>query len=211
MELATRYVELAGGPEAALAKARTCATDGDLRFAATLLNHLVFADPRNDPAKEELAGVYERLGHGCENGPWRNFYLMAAVELRQGPGTVELDTSSGMAAALTTEMLLDSVAVRIDGPRAWHDSLTVDLALTDEGDRHRLTLRNGALTHRAAPLSTAPKNPSDLTLTLTKPQLLGLLAGKGMDGVRSEGDPAVLGRLFSYVSEPDKSFAVVTP
>lgn len=157
VELATRYVELAGGPESALAKARTYATDGDLRFAATVLNHLVFADPRNDAAKEELAGVYERLGHGSENGPWRNFYLMAAVELRQGPGTVELDTSTGMAAALTTEMLLDSVAVRIDGPRAWHDSLTVDLALTDEGKRHRLTLRNGALTHRATPSTPPPR------------------------------------------------------
>lgn len=163
MELATRYVELAGGPEAALAKARTYATDGDLRFAATLLNHLVFADPRNDAAKEELAGVYERLGHGSENGPWRNFYLMAAVELRQGPGTVELDTSSGMAMALTTDMLLDSVAVRIDGPKAWNDSLTVDLALTDEGNRHRLTLRNGALTHRATPSTPPPSTPPPRT------------------------------------------------
>ncbi|MFF7589323.1 alkyl/aryl-sulfatase [Kitasatospora purpeofusca] len=211
VELATRYVELAGGAESALAKARSYAADGDLRFAATVLNHLVFADPRNDAAKEELAGVYERLGHGSENGTWRNFYLMAALELRQGPGTVELDTSAGMAMALTTEMLLDSVAVRIDGPKAWNDALTVDLALTDEGNRHRLTLRNGALTHRAAPLGSAPEVPSDLTLTLTKPQLLGLLAGQGLDGVRSEGDPAVLGRLFSYVSEPDKSFAIVTP
>ena len=212
VELAERYVDLAGGPDAALAKARRYVADGDLRFAATLLNHLVFAGPDNTQAKEELAGVYQKLGHGCENGPWRNFYLMAAVELREGPGTIELDMSNAeMAMALTTEMLIDSVAVRIDGPRAWDDSITVDLTVTDEGNRHRLTLRNGALTHRAVPAGTAPKTRAQCTLTLAKPQLLGLLAGKGLDGIGHEGDPAVLARLFSYVTEPDKSFAIVTP
>jgi alkyl sulfatase BDS1-like metallo-beta-lactamase superfamily hydrolase len=108
-------------------------------------------------------------------------------------------------------MLLDSIAVRIDGPKAWHDALSVDLVLTDEGHRHRLTLRNGALTHRSTSLGTTPKAPADLALTLTRPQLLGLLAGKGLTGVQHQGDPAVLARLFSYVTEPDKSFAVVTP
>ncbi|QMU71678.1 alkyl/aryl-sulfatase [Streptacidiphilus sp. P02-A3a] len=211
VELAKRYVDLAGGADAALAKARGYVGGGDLRFAATLLNHLVFAEPENTAAKEELAWVYEKLGQGSENGTWRNFYLMAALELRQGPGTIELDTSGGMAMALTTEMLIDSIAVRVDGPRAWDEDLTVDLALTDEGRRHRLTLHNGALTHRAVALDTAPKTPAQCTLTLTKPQLLGVLAGRGLDGIQHEGDPAVLARLFSYVTEPDKSFAIVTP
>lgn len=209
---ATRYVDLAGGPEAALTKARGYIADGDLRFAATLLNHLVFAHPDDTAAKEALAGVYEKLGHGAENGPWRNFYLMAAVELREGPGTVQLDPANPeMAMALTTEMLIDSLAVRIDGPRAWDEDVTIDFALTDEGRRYRLTLHNGALTHRATAQDAAPKRPADCTLTLTKPQLLGVFAGKGLDGVQHEGDPAALSRLFSYVTEPDKSFAIVTP
>ena len=212
VELAKRYVDLAGGPDAALAKAVGYIEDEDLRFAATLLNHLVFADPDNGQAREQLAGVYDRLGHGSENGTWRNFYLMAAVELRGGPGTVALDTTNPeMVMALTVEQLLDSVAVRIDGPRAWHESLVVDLALTDQQHRHRLILRNGALTHRAKPLAEAHREPAALTLTLTKPQLLGVLAGRGLDGVTVEGDPALLVRLFSYVAEPDTSFPIVTP
>ncbi|MFC8450451.1 alkyl/aryl-sulfatase [Kitasatospora sp. NPDC057223] len=212
VELAKRYVDLAGGPDAALAKAVAYIEDEDLRFAATLLNHLVFADPDNAQAREQLAGVYERLGHGSENGTWRNFYLMAAVELRGGPGTVALDmTNPEMVMALTVEQLLDSVAVRIDGPRAWHDSLVVDLALTDEQQRYRLTLRNGALTHHAKPLGEPPREAAALTLTLTKPQLLGVLGGKGLDGVTVEGDPALLARLFSYLAEPDASFPIVTP
>ncbi|MFI0989478.1 alkyl sulfatase C-terminal domain-containing protein [Streptomyces exfoliatus] len=47
--------------------------------------------------------------------------------------------------------------------------------------------------------------------TLTKPQLLGVLAGKGLDGIATTGDPAVLTRLFSYVTKPDPAFPIVTP
>ncbi|MFJ5138617.1 alkyl/aryl-sulfatase [Streptomyces sp. NPDC088707] len=210
VELAKRYVDLAGGPDQALAKARDYIEQGDLRFAATLLNHLVFADPGDAEAKETLAGVYDRLGHGAENGPWRNFYLTSAMELRHGENAALLDAANPeMVMALTTGMLLDSLAVRIDGPRAWHEDLTLDLVLTDEDARHRLTLHNGALTHR--PLSGAPRTPAGLTLTLTKPQLLAVLAGKGLEGITTEGDPALLTRLFSYVTQPDPGFPIVTP
>jgi alkyl sulfatase BDS1-like metallo-beta-lactamase superfamily hydrolase len=212
VELARRYVELAGGREQALAKARAYVDDGDLRFAATLLNHLVFADPDDTAAKETLAGVYERLGHGSENGTWRNFYLTAALELRQGTADIEIDTAgSEMASALTVSMLLDSLAVRIDGPRAWNEHLTLDLVVIDEQRRHRVNLHHGALTHRSMPVHHTPKPHAGLTLILTRPELLGLLAGKGLAGIETDGDPTLLDHLLSYVSEPDKAFAVVTP
>ncbi|MFG2867820.1 alkyl/aryl-sulfatase [Streptomyces sp. NPDC048338] len=211
VELARRYVDVAGGPDEVLAKARRYGEEGDPRFAATLLNHLVFAQPENTAAKEALAGVYDRLGHGAENGPWRNFYLTAAQELRHGVSGEMVDsTNPEMVGALSVPMLIDSVAVRIDGPRAWDDALTVDLVLTDEGTRRRLTLHNGALTHREA---ATPRTPAGLTLTLSKTQLLGLLAGEGTEslGIGTEGDPALLTRLFSYVTKPDPLFPIVTP
>lgn len=212
VELAQRYVELAGGAEEALAKARAYVEAGDLRFAATLLNHVVFADADNTAAKETLAAVYDRLGRGSENGTWRNFYLTAALELRQGPGTIQLDMSNPeMAMALTVEQLIDSIAVSIDGPRAWDESFTIDLVLTDAQRRHRLNLHNGALTHRNTPHGEVLHKAAGLTLTLTKPQLLGVLAGKGLDGITVEGDRELLKRLFALVTKPDPSFAVVTP
>ncbi|WP_371547853.1 MBL fold metallo-hydrolase [Streptomyces sp. NBC_00554] len=213
VELARRYVDLAGGAEWALAKARAYVDEGDLRFAATLLNHVVFAEPENTEAKETLAGVYDRLGQGSENGPWRNFYLTAAMELRKGAGRVTLDTANAeMASALTVSMLLDSLAVRIDGPRAWNDRLTLDLVVIDEQRRHRVNLHNGALTHRAMPVHHTPKPHAGLTLILTRAELLGVLAGKGLTGIETDGDPELLSRLLSYASEPpDKAFPVVTP
>lgn len=209
VELAKRYVDSMGGADQTLDKARAYADSGDLRFAATLLNHLVFAEPGRTDAKEALAGVYDGLGHGAENGPWRNFYLTSAMELRHGENAALLDTANPeMATALTTEMLIDSIAVRIDGPRAWDEDLTIDLVLTDEGSHHRLTLHNGALTHRTV---TDPRTPAGLTLTLTKPQLLAVLAGRAPDTISTAGSPALLSRLFSYVTKADAAFPIVTP
>ncbi|MGW4804583.1 alkyl/aryl-sulfatase [Kitasatospora sp. NPDC004272] len=212
VELAQRYVELAGGADPAVARAREYAADGDLRFAATLLNHVVFADPEHRGARAALAEVYTRLGRGAENGTWRNFYLTGAQELLQGPVNNAVDmTNPEMAMALTVGMMLDSIAVALDGPRAWDDALTVDLLLTDEGRRYRLILSNGVLHHRSTPLDGPAPEPAGLTLTLTKPQLLGVLAGNGLDGIGTEGDPALLTRLFSYVTKPERAFDIVTP
>ncbi|WP_435969263.1 alkyl/aryl-sulfatase [Streptomyces sp. Qhu_M48] len=214
-ELAQRYVDVAGGPAATLAKARAYAEEGDLRFAATLLDHLVFAEPDDaevyGEAKEALASVYDRLGYGSENGTWRNFYLTSAQELRDGVSGDMVDTTNPeMATALTVPMLVDSIAVRIDGPRAWDEDLTIDLVVANEG-RRRLTLHNGALTHRA--VEGEPRTPAGLTLSLGKAQLLGLLAGEELRelGIGVEGDPALLARLFSYVTTPDPRFPIVTP
>ncbi|MFF3908291.1 alkyl/aryl-sulfatase [Streptomyces sp. NPDC001848] len=211
--LAQRYVEVAGGPEATLAAARRYVEAGDLRFAATLLNHLVFAEPGDEEAKRTLAGVYERLGHGAENGPWRNIYLTGALELREGASApaVTSDTPE-LTSELTVSMLLDALAVRIDGPRAAQEPrLVIDLVVIDEERRHRINLEHGALTYRSMPLHRTPRPHAGLTLTLTRPELLGLLAGHGLAGIETEGDRGLLKRLFSYVARPDRGFAIVTP
>jgi alkyl sulfatase BDS1-like metallo-beta-lactamase superfamily hydrolase len=213
VQLAERYVEVAGGRDPMLAAARRYADDGDLRFAATLLNHLVFADPDDEEARRTLAVVYERLGHGAENGTWRNIYLTGARELvgEAGGPAVATDTA-GITSALGVGMLLDSLAVRIDGPRAAREPrLIIDLIVIDEERRYRINLEHGALTHRSLPLHRTPKPHAGLTLTLTRPELLGLLAGRGLAGIETDGDRGLLKRLFSYVTQPDRRFPVVTP
>jgi alkyl sulfatase BDS1-like metallo-beta-lactamase superfamily hydrolase len=208
VESAKRYVDCMGGVDAVVAKARQYADGGDPRFAVQLLNHVVFAAPDHAEAKALLADVYERLGFGAENGTWRNFYLTGAQELRQGVGAGgQALSSAGMAGALTVEQLFDSIAIRVNGPRAWDQALTIDWIFVDEKRSYRMELSNGALIHWPDP---APDD-ADLSLTLTKPQLLGLLAGQGMEGIQTSGDPATLGRLVGLLDEPDPSFAIVTP
>jgi alkyl sulfatase BDS1-like metallo-beta-lactamase superfamily hydrolase len=206
---ATRYVDVIGGQQAVLDKARSYADAGDLRFAAELLKHAVFASPDDSTAREALAGVYERLGYGSENATWRSFYLTGALELRHGPKPSPLgDLGAGMAAALTIEQLFDTLAIRVDGPSAAAESLVIDWRFTDTGTDVRLTLSNGALIPTVNPKTDAKAN---LTLTLTKPQFLGLLGGSGLDGIEHTGDPAALTRLLAVLDQPDPAFPIVTP
>ncbi|TMR11853.1 MBL fold metallo-hydrolase [Nonomuraea turkmeniaca] len=206
-ESAIRYVECLGGGAAVVECARRYLAENDLRFAAQLLNHAVFADEGNKEARDLLAEIYTRLGHGAENATWRNFYLMGALELAEGIVPATMDTvPPDLLAALTMEQVFDSLAIRVDGPRAWHERLAIDWHLTDLGERHRTTLSNGALIHQAEP----PDEGADLTLRLTKAQLLGLLSGKGVEGVEREGDTSALRRLVAVLDRPVPDFAIVT-
>jgi alkyl sulfatase BDS1-like metallo-beta-lactamase superfamily hydrolase len=208
VERATRYLECMGGADAVIEHATRYVARGDLRFAVQLLNDVVFAEPDNDAARQALAGVYEQLGHGAENGTWRNFYLMGALELRQGisqrpPGSSNLD----MVAALSIEQLFDAVAIRVDGPRAWDEQLTIDWNFSDLGETYRTSLSNGVLVQQPDP----PAADVDLTLTLTKAQLLRVVFGRQLDGVAHEGDLDAVERLLGLLDRAATNFPIVTP
>ena len=195
-----------GGPAAIVAKAREFAEHGDLRFAAELASHAVFADPGHEAARELLADVLERLGFGAENATWRNCYLTGAHELRGGIQHTEL-SGAGLAPALTITQLFDSVAIRLDGPKAWSERLSIGWHFTDTHENYRTELSNGALIH----FPTTGNEDADLTVTLTRPQLVKLLATGQPGGAALSGDAGVLQRLISLTDDPDPDFAIVTP
>ena len=209
-EAGRRYVDAFGGIEVVIAKAHAYIDGGDLRFAAELLNHVVFADDSNRPARELLADVYEHLGYGAENGTWRNFYLQGAHELRHGVQPVPMDIASSpdMVGALTIGQLFDTVAIRVNGPKASGQHITIDWVFTDLTVTHRTELSNGVLIQDDAPRRGSP----DLTITLTKAQLLGLLGGQvALDTLNTEGDIGAATRLLEYLDAPSSGFPIVTP
>lgn len=77
------YVEFMGGADSVLAKAQRFFDRGEYRWVGTVVNHVVFADPKNMKARYLLADAYEQMGYQAESGPWRNFYLTGARELRE--------------------------------------------------------------------------------------------------------------------------------
>jgi alkyl sulfatase BDS1-like metallo-beta-lactamase superfamily hydrolase len=208
VERATRYVDAFGGAETVVAKARQYIDQDDLRFAAELLNHVVFADDGNTDAREALAAVYDTLGFGAENGTWRNFYLQGAYELRNGVRPAALDSvgAADMVSALSVDQLFDSLAIRINGPRAWNEGLAIDWSFSDLGHTYRTELSNGVLIQGIDPVHGA----ADLTVTLTKPKLLGLLAGGDLEGLQTEGDMGVVARLLGVLDPVSGNFAIVT-
>ena len=202
------------GINGALAVARQAWDDGDYRWCAEVGKHLVFSDDTDTAARELLADALEQLGFGAENGTWRNAYLAGATELRSGPFGTPATPSPDMVLALSVSQVLDSVAVRIDGPRAWDEHLRIAWHITDEETTYLVELRNGALHHRT--VSETPEGVT--TFALERRSFIGLVTGTidlgaaMTDGtVQIDGDPEVLGRLVTLLAPVDPDFAIVTP
>ena len=212
-----RYVEAIGGAEALLGKARQAFAEGDYRWVAELVNHLVFADPGNKAARELAADALEQLGYQCENGTWRSIYLTGAYELRHGVfkggdlTTVSPDTIQ----AMSVDLYFDYLGIRIDGDKAAAlPEMVLNWRFTDIGEDYAVTVRNAALTYRAG----AQDALANATVTLTKAVLdrIGLgettferaIASKeiGIDG-DATALPSILGTLDTF----DLMFNIVEP
>jgi alkyl sulfatase BDS1-like metallo-beta-lactamase superfamily hydrolase len=214
-EQARRYVEFMGGAEAVLEKARESFAAGDHRWVAEVVNHVVFAEPENEAARELQADALERLGHGAENATWRNFFLMGATELREGIGGTPTSTAPpDIVANLSVSQLLDAMAIRLDGPRAWDSHLRIDWVIAEPDEAHALTLCNGVLRHRPGrhePSADAALlvDREALDQLLLKTADIAELAASGR--LRVEGDGEKIGELLGLLDEPDPGFAIVTP
>jgi alkyl sulfatase BDS1-like metallo-beta-lactamase superfamily hydrolase len=206
-----RYVEAMGGIDNVVELAHKAFDGGDFRWAATLLDHAIFADEHHTAARDLYADTLEQLAYGAENAVWRNFFLSGATELREGNfGTPTQSTSPTVLAQLTPEQMFDALAINVDGPRAWDLDVAVDVTLLDTGDNYRLTLRNGVLVHRKV---SAEEASSQATVRLAnKLRLLAYAAGDTTSpGVEITGDEAALATIVSVLDRPDPAFDIITP
>jgi alkyl sulfatase BDS1-like metallo-beta-lactamase superfamily hydrolase len=212
---ARRYVEAMGGGEAVLQRARASFAAGDYRWVAELVNHVVFAEPENAAARELQADALEQLAYGAENATWRNFFLMGARELRSGITGTPTDTAApDILGQLPVSQILDAMAVRLNGPRAWGQRLRIAWQVTDPDERHLIEVGNGVLRHRPV----APDVEGEATLVIERQALTELLGGSAdlaelASGGRLsvEGDGIKLGELLGLLDDPDPGFAIVTP
>ena len=209
-----RYVELAGGADALLEHARAAFDRGDLRWVAEVVNHLVFADPENQDARELQARALEQLAYGAENATWRNFFLMGAHELRSGPAGTAVSIAPDFVASLNDGQLFDAIAIQLDGPRAGERSMTIAWHFTDTGRDYTLVLANGVLRHRVG----APQVAADATVRVSRTGFDGLIAGVSQPqdllsagDLTIEGNAALFGELLGLLDPPDPNFAIVTP
>lgn len=216
VEAGRRYVELAGGADALLAKARDAFALGEFRWVAQLVNHLVFADPANVDARLLQADALEQLGYQAESGPWRAFYLTAAQELRNG--VPPLPSGPGVAAdlarAMTSDMLFDYVGVRLDGDRAAGTSLELTFRVTDRDEVHAVGIRDGALHH----VHGRPARDAQATVALAHDALLALATGtkpladlEAAGVVTIDGDRSALETLLGLLDTFRFWFPIVEP
>lgn len=216
VEAARRYVELAGGADAMLQHAQAAFDGADYRWAAELLNHLVFAEPANAGAKSLLAACYDQLGYQAESGPWRDEYLSAAYELRNGPPDEGLNIAAMEDVLRRTPVrrFFDSMAARLNGPDAEDVRLRVNFVFTDLGESYLLDISNSVLHH----WPSDPDTPADATLNLTHDMFIQMLTGQAglkdmllSDEMGLEGSKLDLVKFFSVFDKPEGRFDIVTP
>lgn len=217
VQRAQRYVQALGGADKALDQARQAAAGGDYRWAAELLQHVVFAMPEGTDAGKEarelMARCYEQLGFAAESATWRNSYLTAAQELRQGTPQLSQDRAAmaEMMAQVPTERFLEVLATRLDGSKAEGRRFAMNLDLSDVGEQYRLWLENSVLHFRRG----EPDPRAPVSLRLTRPAFLGLLAGAKPgqakeSAVQVQGDKAALAGFLQLFDKSEPGFPIVT-
>lgn len=208
------YVEMMGGAEAIVSRGQELYNSGDYLFAMEIVNKLVQAEPENARGKELLADIFEQLGYQSENGGHRNSYLAAAFELRSGipQGEVVSGASPDIVRAMSTELFLDFLGIKMDSARAEGLAFTINLVTPDTGESFLIELSNATLNN----LAGYQAENADLTLSVNRADLEAVMAGEaGFDALlgdgraTAEGELGVLVQLAELMVEFDPRFEIM--
>ncbi|MEO3989633.1 alkyl/aryl-sulfatase [Pseudocitrobacter cyperus] len=213
---AKKFVEYMGGADAIMQKAKTDYSQGHYRWVAQVTSKIVFADPENKAARNLEADALEQLGYQAESGPWRNFYLTGAQELRNGvvkgptPNTASPDTVR----AMSPEMFFDYLGVHINGEKAAKAHAVLNVDLGQDGGKYKLEMENGVLNHTAG----VEAKDADATIKLNRATLNKIiLKEETLKQAETQGDVQITGNadklheMLSYMDKFEFWFNIVTP
>ena len=209
------YVEMMGGAEKIMAKGRELNDAGKYLQAQEILNKLVQAEPENQAAKDLLADVFEQIGYQQENPGLRNSFLAGAFELRSGipEGNPPSTAGPDMIAAMSTELFLDFIGIRLDSKKAEAiDDYTINLITPDNGEKFAIELSNATFTNVEGFLHESP----DLSITMDRSNLEHIMLGQKTfraaveDGsAQAEGDIDILAQIASTLVNFEIGFEVL--
>ncbi len=213
---APKYVELAGGADKLLAAGKAAIKAGDYRWAAELLNKLVFAQPDNKDARAALASAYDQMGYQAESGAWRNYYLAAAATLR-GTAVESLSgngQSRSFVSAIPTRVFFDALATRFDAAKGAALKGTFQFVLPDSKETVAIVVGGGVEVPRYGVTDAAPT----ATVTLDRKTLDDVMLGQAQfpvlmqsGAIRIEGDRMAFLSWFALHPPHDPRFNVVVP
>ena len=214
--VAERYVALMGGVDNVLEHGRKAYAEGDYRWVAELLNHVVFTAPDNEEARELLAATYDQLAYQAESAPWRDVYLSAALELRVGPPALATDNANviELLAAAPLAEFMELIGTFVDAVRADGQQFVFNFVFTDVDESYVLTLQNAVLRNERR----APVDSANATVSLTKTLFLQIMTRQASarallssDDLSIEGSRLDLLSFLSMLQPPAPVFNIVTP
>jgi len=212
-ESAPVYVRMMGGADAIRAEAETLCEVGDYRMAVEILNRLVLAEPDDEAGRGLMADALEQLGYQQENPGLRNSFLAGALELRSGipEGAAPKTSSPDVMRAMSTELFLNFLGIRLDSAKAEGRRFTINLETPDTGEIFVAELENATLTN----IKGYRAENADLTLVIDRAALNDTLTGaKSLQAqieegtARVEGDPTILGTLAGMMVDFAPDFEV---
>ena len=142
----------------------------------------------------------------AEAATWRNSYLTAALELRNGPPAKGASKAMLMEMLLQTpiERFLEAMAAGLNGPDAEGKDLKVNLVLTDLKESYVLWIENSVLHFKKA----SPADDANATLTLTRDIFVKMIAGTAgvkdtllSDDLKIGGSKIDLVRFFGLIDK----------
>jgi len=208
------YVEMMSGSEKILVRGQQLYDEGKYLLASEIVNKLVQAQPDNTAAKDLLADIFEQIGYQQENPGLRNSFLAAAYELRTGipAGETANSSSPDVIRAMSTELFLNFLGIRMDSRKAEGMRFTINLVTPDNGEKFIVELENATLTNIAG---FQAKNP-DLTVTINRSDLEQTMMGARTleaqiaDGTaKVVGDVGILKQLASTMVDFDPRFEIM--
>ena len=213
---APKYVALAGGADKLLAAGRAALKAGDYRWAAELLNKLVFAEPGNKEARAALASAYDQMGYQAESGAWRNYYLAGAASLRGN--AVEAATSNGQSrsfvSAIPTVVFFDALATRFDAAKGNALRGVFQFILPDSKESVAVVVGGGVEFPRYGVTDPAPT----ATITIDRKILDEAMMARAQfpaliqsGAIRIDGDRQAFLSWFALHPPADPRFNVVVP
>jgi alkyl sulfatase BDS1-like metallo-beta-lactamase superfamily hydrolase len=117
-----------------------------------------------------------------------------------------------MVRAMSTELLLDFIAIRVESQKAAGMKFALNLITPDNGEQFAVEMSNSTLTNIKGFLV---KNP-DLTITINRSDLELIMAGLstfpaliGEGKVKLEGNPKVFEQLQSFLVEFTPDFEIM--
>ena len=212
-DYAAKLVEYLGDTDKVLEMAQADYDKGEYQWVAQITNTLVYADPENTKARLLCADALEQLGYQAESGAWRNAYLVAAFELRNGtkfyPATTTLGVGS-TAQNMDAQTMLDYMGIMMDADKLADKTFTVNLVLSD-AENYLLKIQNGVLLYYEGEQA----EHADITIRAKR---LGILAianrsadamSRTIDAV--EGDAALYDALCKSMTQLSLYFNIIEP
>ena len=219
VQASKKYVAAMGGTDRALAVGEKAFNEGDYRWAATVFNHLVFADPTSEAAREWLASTYEQLGFQAEAGTWRNIYLVGARELREGNNSKNSISSANakVLSGIPAVDLFDAMATRFNPAKMQGDGGIIRFWFPDRKEAVSIDLGKSVMFPRGEDYAITADG-SDTQITISRDLFTRLLMRKvtAPELIRDKemlisGNTALLAAMFGALDEVNPQFDIVTP